>query len=54
MGTSFNSLGFNKESEISILSAEEAEIRQREVDQYLHGAKREHNGEMLQLISFFL
>ena len=45
IGTSFNALGLSKTSEISILSQDEAEMCEKEVDQYLQRAKREHDGE---------
>ncbi|MBI1924587.1 hypothetical protein HYR99_10080 [Candidatus Poribacteria bacterium] len=54
IGTSFNSLGITKSSEITILSPEEAEQREKEVNQYLHREKREHNREKLRYISFTL
>jgi hypothetical protein len=54
IGTSFNSLGVGKASEISILSEGEAELRQNEVDQYLKRITREHNGERLSYVSFNL
>jgi len=46
-GTSFNGLGHSRDSEISLLSPEEAEIFEQEVDQYLLRKKREHRGEKL-------
>jgi hypothetical protein len=47
LGTSFNSLGINKSSEITVLSPEEAELLEEEINQYLHREKIEHNGEKL-------
>ncbi len=46
-GTSFNGLGHGRDSEISLLSPEEAEVFELEVDQYLLRKKREHRGERL-------
>ena len=46
-GTSFNGLGHSRDSEISLLSPEEAEVLEQEVDQYLLRKKREHRGERL-------
>ncbi|TAK28330.1 MAG: hypothetical protein EPO21_22970 [Chloroflexota bacterium] len=48
MGTSFNSLGVTRESELSIMSAEEARERQIEMDRYLERVEREHRGERLE------
>lgn len=46
-GTSYNGLGHSRDSEISLLSPEEAGILEQEVDQYLFRRKREHRGEKL-------
>jgi len=54
LGTSFNSLGMNKSSEITILSPEEAELLEKEVNQYLYREKIEHNGEKLLYTLFTL
>lgn len=54
IGTSFNSLGITKSSEISILSPEEAKLLEKEVDQYLRREKREHNKEKLRYNLFSL
>lgn len=54
IGTSFNSLGITKSSEITILSSEEAEMREKEVDRYLKREKREYNKEKLHYILFTL
>jgi hypothetical protein len=54
LGTSFNSLGINKSSEITVLSAEEAELLEKEVNQYLCREKIEHNGEKLLYTLFTL
>ncbi len=45
VGTSFNSLGRKRDSEISLLSPEESALREREVDQYIFRHNRRHNGE---------
>ena len=47
VGTSFNSLGINKTSEISILSVEESKSRENEINQYISREKRIHNNERL-------
>jgi hypothetical protein len=47
MGTSLNSLGITKSSDLRILSMQESETREKEVDKYLHREKREHNNERL-------
>ena len=54
LGTSFNSLGINKSSEITVLSPEEAELLEKEVNQYLYREKIEHNGEKLLYTLFTL
>jgi len=54
IGTSFNSLGINKSSEISIIKREEAELIEKEIDQYLLRTKREHNGERINYKLFSL
>jgi len=46
-GTSFNSLGINKTSEVSILSVEESKSRENEINQYISREKRNHNNERL-------
>jgi hypothetical protein len=46
MGTSFNSLG-HRETEISLLSLQEASEREIEVDKYLKRAEREFKGDRL-------
>jgi len=46
-GTSFNSLGINKTSEVSILSIEESKIRENEINQYISREKRIHKNERL-------
>ena len=47
MGTSFNSLGITRHSEISVLSEIEAAEREREVGRYLSRQEREHRGERI-------
>ncbi len=47
LGTSFNSLGISKLSDISVLSESAAYEREQEVDQYLKRTTREYNGEKL-------
>jgi len=54
IGTSFNSLGLNKASEISVLSVAEANMREVEVDAYLTRQKREHNNVRLNYSLFTL
>lgn len=46
-GTSFNSLGINKISDISILSIEESKLRENEINQYISREKRIHKNERL-------
>jgi len=45
IGTSFNSLGISKSTEISKLSKEEVDIREREIDQYFLREIHQYNGE---------
>lgn len=47
VGTSYNSLGISRESEISKLSGNEIKEIEFEVDQYIDYIKREYNGERL-------
>jgi hypothetical protein len=55
VGTSFNSLGITKTSEISWLSPTEAQSREGEIGQYLHRPfKQEHEGERLFYTAFNL
>jgi hypothetical protein len=51
VGTSFNSLGLSKSSEISLLSASEASLLEQEVDQYVQRKIKDHRGERLSLTS---
>jgi len=46
-GTSFNSLGINKTSEVLILSIEESKLRENEINQYISCEKRIHKNERL-------
>jgi hypothetical protein len=52
LGTSFNSLGAKKESEISVLAELEARQLEQEIDEYLNFRKREHDGERLNIHAF--
>jgi hypothetical protein len=54
VGTSLNSLGLTKDSEISELSIDDAERNLSQLDQYLDREKTEHNGERLRLSWFWL
>ena len=54
IGTSFNSLGITQTSEISILSPEEAAVKEYELNQYLNLETHEHNGEKLRYNLFML
>jgi hypothetical protein len=45
MGTSFNSLGRSKESEVSIIAESEAAVLESRVDEYLARRRREFKGE---------
>ncbi|MDC7767147.1 hypothetical protein POL82_27070 (plasmid) [Priestia aryabhattai] len=47
IGTSFNSIGISRESEISVLVESEATEREAEVDKYLYFTEREYNGQRL-------
>jgi hypothetical protein len=53
-GTSFNSLGIARTSEISVLSPAEAALNQKEVDEYLQRTKREHNNQKIRYNLFTL
>lgn len=54
LGTSLNSLGVTKDSEISEMSAEDAAQKLSQIDQYLNREMTEHLGEILQLTKFWL
>ncbi len=54
LGTSLNSLGLTKDSEISEMSAEQTDQKQREIGAYLARERTEYNGERLRLIRFWL
>ena len=47
LGTSLNSIGIGKESEISVLSPEDAVLHEADIDKYLHRRERDHNGDKL-------
>jgi len=53
-GTSLNSLGLTKGSEISEMSPDDTEQKNAEMEQYLAREKTEHNGEKLRLTRFWL
>lgn len=54
LGTSLNSLGLTKDSEISEMSAEQSDQKQREISAYLSRERTEYNGEKLRLVRFWL
>ena len=54
LGTSLNTLGITKSSEISVLSEDEAKLIYSEVEQYISMAKYEHNGERIEYNVFTL
>ncbi len=54
VGSSFNSLGIQQDSEISLLSLEETLTRLNQCDQYINKVKRESNGERIYYTSFTL
>ena len=54
LGTSLNSLGISKDSEISEMSAEDAAQKLSEIDQYLSRERVEHRGEKLRMTRFRL
>lgn len=54
MGTSFNSLGLVKISDISVMDQEKAMLREQEIDQYILRQKREINGERILTTIFTL
>ncbi len=54
LGTSLNSLGISKDSEISEMSPEDAAQKLSEIDQYLTHEKTVHRGEKLRLLKFDL
>jgi hypothetical protein len=47
MGTSFNSLGVSKESEVSIIAESEAEVLESRVDEYLVRRRREFRNQTI-------
>jgi hypothetical protein len=54
MGTSLNSLGEAKSSDIIVLSSEQTDKYYREIEQYINGIKQMHNKEKLLYTSFNL
>jgi hypothetical protein len=54
LGSSYNSLGISKMSDISLLDWEEALTREDEINQYIRMSKREHNNERLVYTKFIL
>lgn len=54
LGTSFKSLGENKDSEISTFSLEETERIKETLNEYVYNIKREHRGEKLEYFRFSL
>jgi hypothetical protein len=54
MGTSFNSLGITKSSELRVVPAFEAEQREKEIDKYLNRLIREFKSDRLFYSSFTL
>ncbi len=54
LGSSFNSLGLTKDSEISSMSHEEAAQHASEIEQFLSSRRREHAGDPLSYTVFYL
>lgn len=54
IGTSINSLGKTRDSEIGILSTDEATNREIEINEYISRDKKEHNGDKLKYSIFTL
>ncbi len=54
LGTSLNSLGVTKDSEISEMSPEQTDQKKREISAYLTRERADYNGEKLRLIRFWL
>jgi len=54
LGTSLNSLGLKKESEISILNSEEVEEKKSIVEKYILGLKKDYNGKRIYYNNFNL
>jgi hypothetical protein len=54
LGTSFRSLGRNKDSKITAFLHEETERAKEKLNEYLQHTKREHNGEKLDYFRFTL
>jgi hypothetical protein len=53
-GTSFNSLGISKDSDITDLSGDEVKQREAEMDEFFYHRRREHLGKRLFIESFTL
>ena len=53
-GTSLNTLGLTKDSEISEMSPADTEQKTAEIGQYLAREKTDHKGEKLRLMRFWL
>lgn len=54
LGTSLNSLGLSKDSEISLIGSETAGMINNQLDGYLSGKEKEHKGDRLLYNSFTL
>jgi dihydrofolate reductase len=54
LGTSLNSLGVTKDSEISEMSPEQTDQKKREINAYLTRERADYNGEKLRLVRFWL
>jgi len=54
LGTSLNSLGITKDSEISEMSESDCSQKYQEIMQYINREKTEHNGERLRIVRFGL
>lgn len=54
VGTSFNSLGVGRDSDISVLTSNEIEERESQIDLYLERRTKEHNGQKVNYLLFDL
>lgn len=54
LGTSFNSIGIKRTSEISLIDENECRLKEDEIDIYLKQLKKDLNGEKLKYYSFYL
>jgi hypothetical protein len=52
IGTSFNGLGLAKDTELSSMRRDEVAECEVQLDSYLHGSVRSHNGQKIDLVSF--